>query len=412
MDSEFNSESFVDEVQDHEIVLGASERFVFSKKRIYGRMHFLKRPSEKYKNDLIAIESLRKEFAIGYSLDHPNIAKYHRFENDTLFEEYIDGKSLRELIDGNDPRLSDKHFLQSLCLQFLDVLRYLREMGVVHNDIKPENVLVTRIGNTLKLIDFNCAQTSDNDILGGYSIPYKSPEQGRGDVDCSSDLFQVGKLMELLSCRIGNSNRWKRFIEGTTAFNPAKRISLERAEKLIPGEYKIKNISLTILLLIIITIGILSIFLIPRKHIESIAPEPRRQVKDTVVIENVKQPAEEPELVPEKHVPGPVDVKKVIEKKISDYADTYYKTNLYPVCREALENGDRRLTADEETELQKAIDKAYRSAMDYGVKLSIQYPEERNYIEKECLQSFEMKISALLLKLYPPASTLTSETGE
>lgn len=374
-------------------------------------MHFLKCPSVEYKNDLITIESLRKEFTIGYSLDHPNIVKYIRFENDTVFEEYIDGKSLRELIEGNDPRLRQKGFLQNFCFQILDVLRYLRDMGVLHNDIKPENLIITRIGNTVKLVDFNCAQSPDNDVLGGFTLSYKAPEQGIGreSVDCSSDLYQLGKVVEELSAHIGNTKSWKRFIEGATAIDPDNRISLDKAEKLIPKPRKIKNFSLAFLVLSIFIVGFIILF--PRKETEREPVQQNIPVKDTIVIEHRTQPSVE---IRESHEIGNThessntyersnraDIKKVIEKNISNYTENYYKKNLYPVCREALENKERELTGEEEIELQRAIEKAYRAAADYGEKLSIEYPEERSNIEKECLHVMEMKISSLLLKLYP-----------
>ena len=402
MESEFNAKPFEEDIEENEIVLGETERFVFSKKRIYRRMHFLKRPSTKYKNDLITIESLRKEFAIGYTLDHPNIAKYYRIENDTLFEEYIDGKSLRELMEGEDPRLRDKQFLQNLCRQILDVLLYLREMGVVHNDIKPENIIITRIGNTVKLVDFNCAQSSDNDLLGGFTIPYKAPEQGLVTFDTSSDLYQVGKLMEELCTRIGYNKNWKRFIDGATAENPERRVSLETAEKLIPGRRKAKRLPLALLPLIIL--GVLAIIILRPDSSAPVTMQPDVPAKDTVVIEQSREPAEGPMM--ERQENRPADIKGEIEKKILDYTDTYYTTHIYPVCREALENDGIKLTEEEECELQKAINQAYGSAQEYAAKLSEKYPQERNYIEKECLESMEKKISALLLKLYPVAKEL------
>lgn len=395
MESEFNSYSFEEDFQENEVVLGTSGRFVFSKKRIYGRMHFLKRPSDKYKNDLITIESLRKEFAIGYSLDHPYIAKYFRFENDTLFEEYIDGKSLRALIEDDDPRLNDKQFLQNLCLQFLDVLGYLKEMGIVHNDIKPENVIITRIGNTVKLVDFNCAQTSDRDILGGYTTSYKAPEQGVGEIDSSSDLYQVGKVMEELSSRVGFKNNWKRFVEGTTANHPENRVSLELAKKLVPGKYQFKTLSLIISSLIILSV--FTIILFPREETETNLPQTETPHRDTVIIEKIKEPGIEK--INEKPQRPTVDIRKVVEQKILDYSDNYFKQNVYPICKEAMENG-RRLNYEEESEFNQAINKAYEAAMEYVSELSTEYPAEKNYIEQECLKTFEMKYSALALKLY------------
>lgn len=394
MDSEFNSYSFEEDLSGEEIVLGKSGRFVFSKKRIYGKMHFIKRPSQEYENDLITSESLHKEFSIGYSLDHPNIARYLRYEDNTLFEEYIDGKSLRNLIEEDDPKLRNKHFLQNLCLQFLGVLRYLKETGVVHNDIKPENVMITRIGDVLKLVDFNCAQSASNDILGGYTSSYKAPEQGKGKIDCSSDLFMVGKVMEELLTRAGYQKNWKRFIEETTANHPDNRIPLEHVEKLIPRPFKLKK--LLWLIITLICMGIIVIIIVPTRQDETENIPLKGTDKDTVVIERILHP----EIENTKENPY-VDVRRVIDKKILDYTDYYYQKNLYPICRELLENEGRRLTEQEEKEFQKAIEKAYRSAMEYGEKLSTEYPEERNYIEREVLKSFEMKVSSLLFRIYP-----------
>lgn len=414
MDSEFNASSIDETFQENEIVLGESGRFVFSKKRIFGRMHFLKRPSGKYENDLVTFESLRKEFTIGYALDHPNIARYIRFEDNVLYEEFIDGKSLRELIEADDPRLRDKGFLRNLCRQFLDALLYLRGTGVVHNDIKPENVIVTRIGNTVKLVDFNCAQSADNDAVGGYTRRYRAPEQGlSGKFDTTSDLYQVGKIMEELSARAGYPKRWRRFVAGATAYNPAKRISLETAVGLIPGVSKPNRLLWAIFPLIIL--GILAVILFTPKPAETDASREDKPVKDTVVVEKIQiiEPAVEPPMErQETHETHRVDTKAVIEKKILDYTDSYYKTHLYPICRDVLENNAGRLSREKELELQKAIEKAYASAREYGVKLSSEYPGERNYIEKECLQSFEMKISGLLLKVYPPVDTGPSDTAE
>lgn len=394
MDSEFNSYSFEEDLSGEEIVLGKSGRFVFSKKRLYGKMHFLKRPSREYENDFVTSESLHKEFSIGYSLDHPNIARYLRYEDNTLFEEYIDGKSLRNLIEEDDPRLRNKHFLQNLCLQFLGVLRYLKETGVVHNDIKPENVMITRIGDVLKLVDFNCAQSASNDILGGYTFSYKAPEQGKGEIDCSSDLFMVGKVMEELLTRAGYQKNWKRFIEKTTANHPDNRISLEHAEKLIPRSFRLKN--LLWLIFTLICMGIIAVIIVPAQQDETSIIQLPEPVKDTLIIERHIQPALEK--TGEKPY---VDVRRIVDKKILDYTDYYYKKYLYPICREALENDGRGLNADEEIVLQNAINKAYTSAMEYGEKLSLEYPEERNYIEREVSKSFEMKISSLLLRIYP-----------
>ncbi len=81
-------------------------RYRFRRTRIYGRLHFVK--SVPPDGDYISRAALRKEFEIGYNLDHPGIVRYLMIKDDAVYEEYIDGISLRDMLDSDDPRLHNR----------------------------------------------------------------------------------------------------------------------------------------------------------------------------------------------------------------------------------------------------------------------------------------------------------------
>ena len=163
-----------------------SGRYEFFKVRRYGALHFVKRPTPPYRHDFVTTEALKKEFHIGYNLSHPSIVKYIGMENGAVFEEYVDGLSLREMIDRKDKRLQSPEFIARICRQLLEAVAYLHSCGVIHNDIKPENVMASRIDNHVKVVDLGCAYTSMWDSTQSYTPAYKAPEQGGGDTNLNN----------------------------------------------------------------------------------------------------------------------------------------------------------------------------------------------------------------------------------
>ncbi|MDS0525115.1 Stk1 family PASTA domain-containing Ser/Thr kinase [Clostridium sp. SHJSY1] len=136
------------------------------------------------------------------SLSHPNIVNIHDvgYEDDIHFlvMEYIDGKSLSEIINENNTLSPGKAV--DIALQLAKALEIAHRNNIIHRDIKPDNILITK-DNIVKLMDFGIAKvtdsvnlTSTNIVVG--SVHYLSPEQGKGDkVDCRSDLYSLGIVM-------------------------------------------------------------------------------------------------------------------------------------------------------------------------------------------------------------------------
>lgn len=107
-----------------------------------------------------------KEFAFGVSLSHPHIAETYSLENiegygRCIVMEYVDGTTLAEWLTTNPSKAAR----QRVMMQLLDALEYIHSLQLVHHDLKSSNILITRNGQNVKLIDFglsNTDSTSDN----------------------------------------------------------------------------------------------------------------------------------------------------------------------------------------------------------------------------------------------------------
>ena len=141
-------------------------------------------------------------------LNHPNIVKVYDVSVSEKLQyivmEYVDGMTLREYLNERGGRLTSRetvHFIS----QILKALDHAHRNGVVHRDIKPQNIMLMDNGQ-LRMMDFGIARISraENQLSGGKamgSVHYISPEQAKGDeTDFTSDIYSVGVMMyEMLS---------------------------------------------------------------------------------------------------------------------------------------------------------------------------------------------------------------------
>ncbi len=146
----------------------------------------------------------RQEIKLARKLTHPNIIRlYDISEVDGLrfiTMEYLQGHDLEAVVEeagGQLPFGMGLHFVRQIC----DGLAAAHEIGVIHRDIKPPNVMVIE-GGVVKLLDFGIAKLMDVKGISrtglAYGTPlYMSPEQIRGakDLDTRTDLYSLGCLM-------------------------------------------------------------------------------------------------------------------------------------------------------------------------------------------------------------------------
>ena len=126
----------------------------------YGKRYLLKGISPEYQS-LTDIRLLQeKEFSLGISLSHPNIAETYSLEEvpeigRCIVMEYVDGMTLAEWLKSSPSRAQRERAL----MQLLEVLDYIHSLQLVHNDLKSSNILITRNGQNVKLIDFGLSDT-------------------------------------------------------------------------------------------------------------------------------------------------------------------------------------------------------------------------------------------------------------
>jgi serine/threonine protein kinase len=185
-----------------EIGYGATGEVYLAEDTKMGRQVALKILSLRYTADPILKARFMQEASLAAAIIHPNIIKTFELEEyesrPYIVTEYIDGKSLRDLIDKEDMSF-DAVF--DVTLQIGEGLRKAHQSGVVHRDLKPGNVLVDRDG-WVRIIDFGLAKTqgdlslTDTGVMMG-TPNYMSPEQIRDakNVDRRADIFSLGVML-------------------------------------------------------------------------------------------------------------------------------------------------------------------------------------------------------------------------
>lgn len=163
---------------------------------------------EEYLNDRELLRRFQKEGKASQRLRHENIVRAYdvgEYEHvPYIVFEYVEGQTIEDIIKKRGKLPSQEAV--ALCCQILDALQYAHEHGLIHRDIKPQNVIVNEHG-IAKLTDFGIARevsastlTFDGKNVIG-SVHYISPEQARGErVSEASDIYSVGiTLYEMLT---------------------------------------------------------------------------------------------------------------------------------------------------------------------------------------------------------------------
>jgi serine/threonine-protein kinase len=177
--------------------------------RVLDRTVAIKVLSPQFADDDQFVSRFRREAQAAAGLNHPNIVGVYDTgdQGDVHFivMEYIEGRTLRDVIRGEGPLMPER--VAEIGEAVARALSSAHQAGLVHRDIKPGNIMLTREGE-VKVMDFGIARTSTGDtltqtaaVLGTAS--YLSPEQAQGlTVDARSDIYSLGcVLYEMLTGR-------------------------------------------------------------------------------------------------------------------------------------------------------------------------------------------------------------------
>lgn len=165
-----------------------------------GRLFVYKALKPEYVGNVMYEDLLRKDFNIGFSLQHGHICQYYAYSyipeiGNVIVMEWVDGVTLEQML----PQLRrDKKLAMKVVRELCDALDYMAQKQVYHRDLKPENIIVTHNGNNVKIIDFGL---SDSDSYASFKAPagtrmYASPELLAGEqIDGRSDLWSLGVIL-------------------------------------------------------------------------------------------------------------------------------------------------------------------------------------------------------------------------
>ncbi len=189
-----------------EIGVGGMAKVYKAKDKLLGRYVAIKILKDQYAEDEEFSKKFNNEAQSAARLSHINIVNVYDIGKDMLngkliqyiVMEYVEGETLKDLIDRE--RVLENHDIIDYSTQIAQALKSAHDSGIVHRDIKPQNILIDKYG-LCKVTDFGIARVSSNatitytsSILG--TVHYISPEQAKGKiVDLKSDLYSLGAVM-------------------------------------------------------------------------------------------------------------------------------------------------------------------------------------------------------------------------
>jgi serine/threonine-protein kinase len=169
--------------------------------RLLDRIVAVKILKPEFQKNANFIEKFHTEALAAARISHPNIVSiYDVGEEESIHYivmEYIEGQTLKEYFTGRKLPLDQAI---GIAIMICDGVNYAHEKGVIHRDIKPQNILITKQG-TVKVADFGIARAnSDATVTFGQnmvgSVHYVAPEQAKGDVvDCTADIYSIGCVL-------------------------------------------------------------------------------------------------------------------------------------------------------------------------------------------------------------------------
>ena len=184
-------------------IISTSGTNVIARGRRFGRFWLLKGIIPELRESSSARRRLQKEFELHSRLLHHNIVRVTGLEEipslgTCIVEEWVEGETLATLLRSGQLSKKDRG---RILRDIISAVGYMHSMGVVHRDLKPQNIMVRKNGDEALLIDFGLADSGDYAELkqAAGTNGYISPEQFKdGGARITDDIYSLGVIMKEL----------------------------------------------------------------------------------------------------------------------------------------------------------------------------------------------------------------------
>lgn len=233
---------------------------------------------------------LKREFDLLNKLDSNEIVKCWALERIDevglcIVMEYVDGRTLQEFLQEKPSKKARKQVLNEL-LQAID---YIHRSQVIHQDLKPNNILITNNGNHVKVIDFGLSDGEDyytNKNLG-FSDRFAAPEQLKKEstIDLRADVYALGKIIDIIF-----PNKYRSIKAKCCQHNREKRYqSVADIQKAIKQNDWLTHYGIALFLLIVLTTIIIFTFAKELKNNEQTISETKQSTSNILIeLDSVK----------------------------------------------------------------------------------------------------------------------------
>lgn len=190
-------------------VVATTRHNVLARARRYERWYLLKGLTAEARPQAVWQQMLVKEMHFLMRMQHPHVVQGVGFETVGELEpcivmEWVEGVTLDEWLacDDTKGKVQQRQRVgvrRRLARELLEAVAYVHSMGIVHRDLKPRNIMVTRNGQSLKLIDFGLADGDAHAVLKqpGGTVNYMSREQRESEVpDVRNDIYSLGVILK------------------------------------------------------------------------------------------------------------------------------------------------------------------------------------------------------------------------